>query len=411
MTNNGKRLAKDECAFVSSIDGTSSKGVRTLRQFAVVNGGIRCEAMVGRTAAVVLLCAATVTGSARFASVAQDAAATPQQAVLETSAGTIVMDLLADRAPNHVALFIKTAQSGGYDGTTFFRMIKHGIIQGGDPVTKDAAARAKFGTGGLNLLKPEITDEKHTRGAVSATQVPGKTDSAGTQFFISITDQPGLDGRYTIFARVVEGILVAQTISEAPVDGTGLAVDRIVVNKVTIRDRPAAVPEPFSTEPVDDLRQYRAVLDTSMGEITLSFTPDKAPNHVRNFLRLAHAGLYDGMSFHRVVKGFVIQSGHLPTRGPLTEAQQKYVRQMNAEFNDQVHEKGTLSMARLAEPNSASTSFFIVTGRAQSLDNQYTVFGKVESGLDVVEKIEAVAVNGEEPAQRVQLRKVTVIKR
>jgi peptidyl-prolyl cis-trans isomerase B (cyclophilin B) len=147
-----------------------------------------------------------------------------------------------------------------------------------------------------------------------------------------------------------------------------------------------------------------------MGEITLSFAPDKAPNHVRNFLRLAQAGLYDGMSFHRVVKGFVIQSGHLPTRGPLGETQQKYVRQMKAEFNDIPHEKGTLSMARLSDPDSASTSFFIVTARAQALDNQYTAFGKVESGLDVVEKIEAVAVNGEEPAQRVELRRVTVIK-
>jgi peptidyl-prolyl cis-trans isomerase B (cyclophilin B) len=333
-----------------------------------------------------------------------------RQAVLDTSAGTIVMDLLAGQAPNHVAVFVKTAQSGGYDGTTFFRMIKHGIIQGGDPVTKDPAARAKYGTGGLNLLKPEITAEKHTRGAVSATQIPGKPDSAGTQFFISITDQPGLDGRYTIFARVVEGILVAQKISEAAVDGNGLAVDRVVVNTVTIRDKPAAVPEPFSTESPDQLAQYRAVLDTSMGEITLSFTPDKAPNHVRNFLRLAQAGVYDGMSFHRVVKGFVIQSGHLPTRGPLSETQQKYVRQMKAEFNDQLHDKGTLSMARLSEPDSASTSFFIVTARTQSLDNQYTVFGKVEKGLDVVEKIEAVALNGEEPAQRVELRKVTVIR-
>lgn len=358
--------------------------------------------MVGRIAAIVLVAAIELA--------AQSPAPASKQAVLDTSAGIIVMDLLADRAPNHVALFIKTAQSGGYDGTTFFRMIKHGIIQGGDPVTKDAAARAKYGTGGLNQLKPEITEEQHRRGAVSATQVPGKPDSAGTQFFISVTDQPGLDGRYTIFARVVEGILVAQKISEAAVDDTGLAVERIVVNKVTIRDRPADVPEPFSTEPVTELARYRAVLETSMGDITLSFTPDKAPNHVRNFLRLAQSGVYDGMSFHRVVKGFVIQSGHLPTRGPLTETQQKYVRQMNAEFNDQIHDKGTLSMARLSEPNSASTSFFIVTARAQALDNHYTVFGKVDSGLDVVEKIEAVAVNGEEPAQRVELKAVRVVR-
>jgi cyclophilin family peptidyl-prolyl cis-trans isomerase len=352
--------------------------------------------MVGRIAAVVLVCATNAFAQA------------PKQAVLDTSAGTIVLDLLADKAPNHVAVFVKTAQSGGYDGTTFFRMIKHGIVQGGDPVTKDPSARGKYGTGGLNLLKPEITDEKHTRGAVSATLIPGKTDSAGTQFFISITDQPGLDGKYTVFARVVEGILVAQRISETAVDDKGLAIDRVVVNKVAIRDKPAAVPEPFSTESIDELARYRAVLDTSMGEITLSFTPGKAPNHVRNFLRLAQSGVYDGMSFHRVVKGFVIQSGHLPTRGPLSETQQKYVRQMKAEFNDQLHEKGTLSMARLADPDSASTSFFIVTARTQSLDNQYTVFGKVESGLDVVEKIEAVALNGEEPVQRVELRKVTI---
>ncbi len=334
----------------------------------------------------------------------------PKQAVLETTDGTIVMDLLADKAPNHVALFIKTAQSGGYDGTTFFRMIKHGIIQGGDPVTKDAAARGKYGTGGLNLLKAETNDEKQTRGAVSATQVPGKPDSAGTQFFIAITDQPGIDGRYTIFARLVEGILVAQKISEAAVDATGLAVDRIVVTKVTIRDKPAETAEPFSTESVEELSRYRAVLDTSMGQITLSFTPDKAPNHVRNFLRLAQSGVYDGMSFHRVVKGFVIQSGHLPTRGPLGETQQKYVRTLKAEFNDQLHDKGTLSMARLADADSAGTSFFIVTARTAQLDGQDTAFGKVESGLDVVEKIEAVAVNGETPVDRVELKRVTIVK-
>jgi peptidyl-prolyl cis-trans isomerase B (cyclophilin B) len=346
-----------------------------------------------------------------FGATSAAAQSVPKQAVLDTTAGTIVMDLLADRAPNHVALFVKTAESGGYDGTTFFRMIKFGIIQGGDPVTKDAAARARYGTGGLNLLKPELSDEKHTRGAVSATQIPGKADSAGTQFFISVTDQPGLDGKYTVFARVVEGILVAQKISETAVDDKGLAIDRVVVNKVTIRDEPAEAAEPFAAEPIEELARYRAVLDTSMGEITLSFTPGKAPNHVRNFLRLAQAGLYDGMSFHRVVKGFVIQSGHLPTRGPLGETQQKYVRNLKAEFNDQIHEKGTLSMARLADPDSASTSFFIVTARAEALDGKYSAFGKVESGLDVVEKIEAVALNGEEPVQRVELRKVTIVKR
>ncbi len=372
--------------------------------------------MVGRIAVAALVLSA-IPAAAPFGSSASPTATLlaqggqTKQAVLDTTAGPIVMDLLADKAPNHVALFIKTAQSGGYDGTTFFRMIRMGIVQGGDPVTKDPNARAKYGSGGLNQLKPEFNDEKQTRGAVSATMIPGKPDSAGTQFFIAVTDQPGIEGKYTVFARVVEGILNVQKISEAAVDATGLAVDRIVVNKVTIRDKPAEMPEPFSTESVDELSHYRAVLDTSMGEIVLSFTPDKAPNHVRNFLRLAQAGVYDGMSFHRVVKGFVIQSGHLPTRGPLNETQQKYVRQMKAEFNDTIHDRGTLSMARLADPDSASTSFFIVTARSQALDHQYSAFGKVESGLDVVEKIEAVPLNGEEPVTRVELRKVTIVKK
>ena len=243
-----------------------------------------------------------------------------QQAVIDTSAGTIVWDLLSDKAPNHVALFIKTAQDGGFDGTSFHRMVRYGVVQGGDPVTKDPAARDKYGSGGLNKLKTEITDELLTKGAVAAVQVPGKPDSAGTQFFMCINAQPSLDGKYTVFARVVEGLLIAQKISETPVDDKGLATERVVITKVTIRDKPAATPEPFSTESVEDLAKYQAVLETSAGSITVAFTPDKAPAHVRNFLRLAQAGVYDGMSFHRVVKGFVVQSGHLPTRKePLSE--------------------------------------------------------------------------------------------
>jgi peptidyl-prolyl cis-trans isomerase B (cyclophilin B) len=330
-----------------------------------------------------------------------------KQAVIDTAAGTIVLDLLPDAAPNHVAHFIATAREGGYDGTLFHRVIKHGIIQGGDPLTKDPAAKERYGTGGLNRLKPEINAEKHTRGAVSAVLVPNKPDSAGTQFFICIADQPALDGQYTVFARVVEGILVAQRISEAAADEKGMPLERIVMTRVTIRDKPAPAPEPFSTESVAELAHYRAVLETSLGDITIEFTPEKAPDHVRNFLRLASAGVYDGTSWHRVVKGFVVQTGHMPTRRePLDESQQRLVRDLKAEFNDQLHDLGTVSMARLAEPDTANTSFFIVTARAPMLDGKYTVFGRVVGGIEVVQKIEAVAVNGETPVDRVELRRV-----
>jgi peptidyl-prolyl cis-trans isomerase B (cyclophilin B) len=337
------------------------------------------------------------------------AQAAPQQAVLETAQGNIVLDLLSDYAPDHVALFIKTATAGEYDGTTFFRLIRYGIIQGGDPLTKDPAARDRYGSGGLNLVKAGRTDEKHTRGAVSAVQIPGKPDSAGTQFFICLTDQAALDGKYTVFARVAEGILPAQKISEGAVDEKGLTVDRMVVTKVTIRDKPAETSEAFSTEPIETLAQYRALLETSFGDITLSFTPDKAPEHVRNFLRLASAGVYDGTSWHRVVKGFVVQTGHMPTRTePLNESQQRLVHDLKAEFNDQLHVLGTVSMARLAEPDTANTSFFIVTAPAQMLDQKYTVFGKVLSGLEVVQKIEAAPVNGETPVDRIELKHVRI---
>jgi peptidyl-prolyl cis-trans isomerase B (cyclophilin B) len=333
-----------------------------------------------------------------------------KQAVIETSAGTIVLDLLADRAPLHVAHFMKTARDGGYDGTLFHRVIKHGIIQGGDPLSKDPAAADRYGTGGLNRLTLELNPEKHTRGAVSAVLIPNKPDSAGTQFFICIADQPALDGQYTVFARVVDGILVAQKISEAPTNDKGAPTERLAMTKVTIRDKPAPTPVPFTTESVEDLAHYRAVLETSLGDVTISFTPDKAPEHVRNFLRLASAGVYDGTSWHRVVKGFVVQTGHMPTRKePLNEAQQRLVHDLRAEFNDQLHELGTVSMARLAEPDTANTSFFIVTARASMLDQKYTVFGHVVSGIDVVQKIEAAQVNGETPIERIELRRVRVV--
>ena len=334
-----------------------------------------------------------------------------QQAVLETRLGRIVIDLLPEAAPNHVGHFIKTVNEGGYDGTAFHHVVFQGIIQGGDPLTTDPANAERYGTGGLHLLAAEPNDERHTRGAVSAVIVPNRPDSAGTQFVIAIVDQPSLDGQLTVFGRVVEGLDVAQKISEAPADERGTPKARIEITRAAIRTRPAPELDPFSTETVEELAHYRAVLETSFGDITVAFTPEKAPEHVRNFLRLASLGVYDGMSWHRVVPGFVIQTGHLPTRQtPLGESQQRHVRDLPAEFNDQVHDTGTLSMARLAERDSASTSFFIVTARAEALDGQYTVFGRVVEGLDVVKGIEAVPLDGEAPVERIELRRVRIVR-
>jgi peptidyl-prolyl cis-trans isomerase B (cyclophilin B) len=334
-----------------------------------------------------------------------------KQAVLETSRGTIVIELLPQAAPNHVGYFMKLAKEGAYAGTTFHRAVKLGIIQGGDPLTKDPAKRALYGTGGLGVLKAEISQEAMTAGTVAAVTQPNKPDSAGAQFFVAVTDQAALTGQFTVFGRVVEGLEIAQQISEAPTDDQGKLTERVEIVAVTIRDAPPPEPMPFSSESAADLAKYRAVLETSRGAVTLEFLPDKAPEHVRNFLRLASAGVYDGTSFHRVVRGFVVQTGMVSTRQPpLTQKQRKLVTNLQPEFNDTVHVAGTVSMARLDDPASASTSFFICTAPAPSLDHTYTAFAKVVNGMDVVTAIEQEPLDGEAPRTRIELVTVRIVK-
>jgi peptidyl-prolyl cis-trans isomerase B (cyclophilin B) len=340
-------------------------------------------------------------------------AQTPQkQAVVETSAGTFLIDLTPDAAPATTAYFMKQAQAGAYDGTTFHRMVKYGMVQGGDPLSKDPSKRALYGTGGLNFLKAEPRAPKMTRGSVAAVLVPGRPDSAGAQFFIVVVDQPGLDGQYTVFGHVSDGMEAVQKISETPVDDKGVATERVEITRVTIRDTPPPTPEPFSTETVQELSAFRAVLDTSAGPITLELFPDKAPAHVRQFLRLAQAGVYDGTAFHRVAPGFVIQTGSLSSRVvPLTEKQQRIVHPLLPEFNDTRHVKGIVSMARGDDPASATTSFFICTAPSAALDGQYTAFGRVVDGMPAVEMIEASPRNGETPVTRIELKSVRVERR
>jgi peptidyl-prolyl cis-trans isomerase B (cyclophilin B) len=332
-----------------------------------------------------------------------------KQAVVNTSAGTFVIDLKPELAPNHVGYFMKLAREGAYNGTVFHHVIRYGIIQGGDPISKDPAKAASYGTGGLGVLKAEITAERATRGAVAAVIQPGKPDTAGAQFFVCVTDQAALDGKYTIFGRVSEGLNVIAKISETEATADGKPVARIEIVSVTIRDAPPPEPEPFAAESPAQLAGYRAVLETSAGPITVEFLADKAPEHVRNFLRLAQLGVYDGMAFHRVVRGFAVQTGAVTSRGPLSEKQQKYVRQIRGELNDTKHVKGIVSMAHGGDPNSATTSFFIVTAPAPSLDGKYTAFGRVVDGMPALEAIELAPVNGETPVNRIELKSVRII--
>ena len=139
-----------------------------------------------------------------------------------------------------------------------------------------------------------------------------------------------------------------------------------------------------------------AILQTSLGNITIEFFPGAAPKHVNNFINLSKTGFYDGTIFHRIVKDFVIQGGD-PTTKNSTQKDRwgtggpGYT--IDAEFNDIPHERGIISMARTGDPNSAGSQFFIVTKDARFLDNQYTVFGRVIDGMEIVDKIEDLTTN------------------
>jgi peptidyl-prolyl cis-trans isomerase B (cyclophilin B) len=335
----------------------------------------------------------------------------PKQAVVETSAGTFVIDLTPEAAPNYIAHFTKLVAEGAYEGTTFHRVIRNGMVQGGDPNSKDPAKRDQYGMGGLNAVKADPRAPHVTSGSVAAVLAPGRPDSAGAQFFILLADQPALANQYTVFGHVSEGMEVLAAISAAPVDEKGMATERIEIKRIAIRDTP---PEPFITETAAELGAYLAVLDTSAGPITIEFLVDKAPNTVRQFMRLAAAGVYNGMAFHRVAPGFVIQTGALLSReGPLSPKQQKLAHNLPPEFNDTRHVKGVVSMARGDAEDSAQTSFFICTGEAKALDGVYTAFGRVVAGIEVVEAIEKSPreAGTETPTTRIELRTVRIEKK
>ncbi len=329
-----------------------------------------------------------------------------KQAVVETDMGTFVLELLPDVAPNHVGHFMKLATEGAYDGTTFHRVIKYGLIQGGDPLSKDPAKAALYGTGGLKVLAPEFSTESFTAGAVGGVLVPGDPASAGAQFFICATDQAALDGQYTLFARVVEGLEVVQAISAVDADANNTPTSRVTIRSVTIRETP---PVPFVNDTPAELSAHMVVVETTMGAFELEMRADVAPETVRQFLRLTSAGVYDGVAVHRVAPGFVIQTGALAFRAkPLTVTQQALVTNLTPEFSDTPNAPGVVSMARGEDPGSGSTSFFICIGECRALDGQYTVFARVASGMDVVLRMAGVELDGESPRTPIVMTKVSV---
>ena len=161
----------------------------------------------------------------------------------------------------------------------------------------------------------------------------------------------------------------------------------------------------IAAEETTNIKNKQAIIETNMGRIVVDFYPDDAPGTVANFIKLAGQGFYDGLTFHRVIKGFMIQGGC--PKGDGTGGPGYTIK---AEFNSRKHLAGTLAMARANDPDSAGSQFYICLAPQDFLDGKYTVFGQVTSGMDVVQKIGSVATGAnDKPIENVTIEKVRII--
>ena len=160
--------------------------------------------------------------------------------------------------------------------------------------------------------------------------------------------------------------------------------------------------------------QIAGIISSNLGDIKLEFYPEHAPKTVENFRELANRGFYDGLIFHRIVPNFVIQGGDPNTRDLSNRTRWGTGGpgwNIKAEFNKNKHSRGTLSMARSQDPDSAGSQFFIVLKDSNFLDGQYTVFGRVISGMDIVDKIASLKTDSSDApvdAETAKMIKVTV---
>ena len=170
-------------------------------------------------------------------------------------------------------------------------------------------------------------------------------------------------------------------------------------------------PQEFTQEEIEQMKNSAVLITTNESTILIEFYPEDAPNTVHNFLELVKRGHYDGTLFHRIIHGFMIQGGDPNTKNPDKSVwgQGGPGYNLKAEFNSRSHLRGIVSMARATDPDSAGSQFFIVTSDSTFLDKQYTVFGEVTEGMEVVDKIVNLPRDGNDcPEQEAKMLEVTI---
>jgi peptidyl-prolyl cis-trans isomerase B (cyclophilin B) len=188
---------------------------------------------------------------------------------------------------------------------------------------------------------------------------------------------------------------------------TALFAMILIVAAFAQAQKPAPKTIPVKKKETKKMPDTKAIIETKFGNITLKLFPEVAPGHVKNFIDLAKKGFYDGTTFHRVIPGFMIQGGDPNSKDPnkSKHGQGGPGYTIKADFNDKLHKRGTLSMARSGQPDSAGSQFFICVKDSSFLDNKYTVFGEVESGLEAVDKIVSPPRAGNDnPNDRIEMK-------
>ena len=326
--------------------------------------------------------------------------------------GEIIVQLYPEVAPITVENFQKLVGEGFYDGLTFHRIIPGFMIQGGDPNGD--------GTGGTPPIKGEFSsnsvanDLQHTRGVISMARSQSK-NSGSSQFFIMHEAASHLDGEYAAFGEVVSGMEAVDGIAGTKTRSDDSPVKRVKIVKAEFVKRASSEPVVGETNSA-----YAATTNTTelvrmtvryteknkvyrQGEIVMELYPDVAPITVENFQKLVGEGFYNGLTFHRIISGFMIQGGDPKGNGTGGSTPIKGEFSANGVTNDLLHTRGVLSMARSNDMDSGSSQFFIMHADAPHLDGNYASFGKVVSGMDVVDGIAGTKVSQTAPLDPVTI--------
>ena len=212
-----------------------------------------------------------------------------------------------------------------------------------------------------------------------------------------------------IRGKYLKLIVLMVTVSTLFLVGCGKSNNSTDKNKGEINNEVVSDEEVKDDVIISEDLPIATIVVKNMGTIKAELYPEIAPNTVNNFISLANNGFYNGLTFHRVIKDFMIQGGDPNgngTGGPGYSIKGEFGN--NGFTNNLKHTEGVLSMARAGDPNSAGSQFFIMTKEANHLDNEYAAFGKVIEGMDVVHKIESVKVNGDKPSQTIEIESIEV---